>query len=96
MTRKNARSTSGQVPTSAPRLRAKKSRSAKKEVTLDTQLEKRLHAAVCHYGNNYELGKTAGVPADVLSRFARKERNLRLDTAGRLARVLGLALTEEA
>jgi hypothetical protein len=69
---------------------------AKKEVTLDTQLEKRLHAAVCHYGNNYELGKLAGVPADVLSRFTRKERNLRLDTAGRLAKVLGLTLTDEA
>jgi hypothetical protein len=96
MTRKNARSTSGQVSASAPRVRRTKSRSATKEVTLDTQLEKRLHAAVCHYGNNYELGKLAGVLADVLSRFTRKERNLRLDTAGRLAKVLGLTLTEEA
>lgn len=96
MTRKSVRATSGQVSASAPRVRAKKSRVAKKEVTLDTQLEKRLHAAVCHYGNNYELGKLAGVPADVLSRFTRKERNLRLDTAGRLAKVLGLTLTDEA
>lgn len=96
MTRKPAQRTSGQISASAPRVRAKKSRSKVKEVTLNTQLEKRLHAAVCHYGNNYELGKMAGVPADVLSRFARKERNLRLDTAGRLAVVLGLTLTDDA
>lgn len=96
MARSSTRSTSGQVSASAPRVRRKKSQPAKKEVTLDTQLEKRLHAAVCHYANNYELGRMAGVPADVLSRFARKERNLRLDTAGRLARVLGLTLTDEA
>lgn len=92
MTRKNARSTSGQVSASAPRVRRKKAQPVK----LDTQLEKRLHAAVCHYGNNYELGKVAGVPADVLSRFARRERNLRLDTAGRLAHAMGLTLTDEA
>jgi hypothetical protein len=96
MARSSPRSTSGQVSPPAPRVRRTKSRPAKKEVTLDTQLEKRLHAAVCHYGNNYELGKLAGVPADVLSRFTRKERNLRLDTAGRLAKVLGLTLTDEA
>ena len=95
MARTSTRSTSGQVSAPPPRVRRKKSQPAKKEVTLDTQLEKRLHAAVCHYGNNYELGKLAGVPADVLSRFTRKERNLRLDTAGRLAKILRLALTEE-
>lgn len=61
---------------------------------MNTQLEKRLHAAVCSYGNNYELGQLSGVSADVLSRFSRKERNLRLDTAGRLAKVLGLSLTD--
>ena len=91
-----SRSTSGQLSASAPRVRRKKSQPAKKEVTLETQLEKRLHAAVCTYGNNYELGRMAGVPADVLSRFTRKERNLRLDTAGRLAKVLGLTLTDES
>jgi hypothetical protein len=94
MPRTNANAGSGHVSTPAPRVRRKKTQP-KKTVTLDTQIEKRLHAAVCHYGNNYELGRMAGVPADVLSRFARKERNLRLDTAGRLAKVLGLALTEE-
>lgn len=95
MTRSSTQRSSRQVSKLAPRVRRRNSLPAKKEVTLDTQLEKRLHAAVCHYGNNYELGKLAGVPADVLSRFTRKERNLRLDTAGRLARVLGLTLTDE-
>jgi plasmid maintenance system antidote protein VapI len=61
-----------------------------------TQLEFALHFAVVNYGNNYALGKLAGVSADVLSRFSRKERNIRLDTAGRLAKVLGLTLTGEA
>lgn len=70
------------------------SQPAARVLTLHTQLEKRLHAAVCSYGNNYELGQLAGVSADVLSRFSRKERNLRLDTAGRLAKVLGLTLTD--
>jgi hypothetical protein len=64
-------------------------------VQLNTQLEKRLHAAVCNYGNNYELGKVAGVSADVLSRFTRRERNLRLDSAGKIAHALGLLLTEQ-
>lgn len=63
-------------------------------LTLQTQLEKRLHAAVCQYGNNYELASKAGVTADMLSRFTRKERNLRLDSAGKLAKALGLTLTD--
>jgi hypothetical protein len=92
MTRKNAGATSGQVSLPAPRVRRKKSLPAKKM----TQLEFALHFAVVNYGNNYELGKLAGVSADVLSRFSRKERNIRLDTAGRLAKVLGLTLTGEA
>ena len=93
MTRSSTRITSGQVSKPAPRVRAKKSTPAKKKVSLETQLEKQLHFAVCDYGNNYELGKRAGVPADVISRFVRKERNLRLDTAGRLAKILRMALT---
>ena len=107
MATKQARSTSRQVSASAPRVRRKKSSGRwtggarpleldKELAGLHTQLEKRLHAAVCEYGNNYELGKMAGVPADVLSRFTRKLRNLRLDTAGRLAKALGLTLTEES
>lgn len=68
--------------------------NTKASLPMHTQLEKRLHAAVCNYGNNYELASMAGVTADMLSRFARRERNLRLDSAGKLAKVLGLNLTE--
>jgi len=83
------RSGSSHVSPSAGRVRGHK------PLSLNTQLEKRLHAAVCHYGNNYELARAAGVTADMLSRFARKERNLRLDSAGKLAKVLGLTLSDE-
>ena len=93
MTAKPARRTSRQVSASAPRVRRQKAQPVKVPMT---QLEATLHAAVVNYGNGYELGKLAGVSADVLSRFARRERNLRLDTAGRLAKALGLTLTEEA
>ena len=93
MTAKSAQSTSRQVSPSAPRVRRKKSALPK---VPKTQLEATLHAAVVKYGNGYELGKLAGVSADMLSRFARRERSLTLDTAGRLAKALGLTLTEEA
>lgn len=83
------RSGSSHVSTSAGRVRGHK------PLPLSTQLEKRLHAAVCRYGNNYELAAAAGLSADMLSRFARRERNLRLDSAGKLAQALGLTLTDE-
>lgn len=95
MSRKPSRPASSQLSASAPRVRKKKSKPRSDGVQLNTQLEKRLHAAVCSYGNNYELGKAAGVSADVLSRFTRRERNLRLDSAGKLAQALGLLLTEQ-
>lgn len=94
MPRKPSRPASRQVSPSAPRVRKKNPRTNGDGVQLNTQLEKRLHAAVCNYGNNYELGKAAGVSADVLSRFTRRERNLRLDSAGKLAQALGLTLKE--
>jgi plasmid maintenance system antidote protein VapI len=46
------------------------------------------------HGNNYELAQLVGISPTILSRFARQERNLRLDTASKLADVLGLVLTE--
>lgn len=67
--------------------------TTKAALPMHTQLEKRLHAAVCAYGNNYKLANLSGVTPDMLSRFARRERNLRLDSAGKLAKVLGLTLT---
>ena len=85
MARSKPRSGSRHVSASAGRVRA---------AEYATQLEKRLHAAVCQYGNNYELAHMAGVAADQLSRFVRKERSLRLDSAGKLAKVLGLTLTD--
>lgn len=89
MTPAKSRSGSSHVSSSGGRVRGHKA------LPLNTQLEKRLHAAVCHYGNNYELASVAGVTADMLSRFVRRERNLRLDSAGKLAKALGLTLTDE-
>lgn len=88
MARPAARPGSQRVSTSAPRGPVRK-------LPFSTQLEKRLHAAVCDYGNNLELASMAGLSADMLSRFTRKERSLRLDSAGKLAKALGLALTDE-
>jgi hypothetical protein len=90
MTNTKPRSGSSHVSSSAGRVRGKKG------LPLNTQLEKRLHAAVCRYGNNYELAAAAGLSADMLSRFARRERNLRLDSAGKLAQALGLSLMDES
>ena len=56
----------------------------------ETQMEQTLLAAVVKYGNNYQLAKLAGTSADIVSRFARKDRTLRLDTASRIADALGL------
>lgn len=59
-----------------------------------TQLERTLRDAVKAHGNNYELAQLVGISPTILSRFTRQERNLRLDTASKLADVLGLVLTE--
>jgi len=53
-------------------------------------MEQTLLAAVVKYGNNYQLAKLAGTSADIVSRFARKERTLRFDTAAQIADALGL------
>lgn len=66
-------------------------RRPKKEAT---QLERTLRDAVKAHGNNYELAQLVGISPTILSRFTRQERNLRLDTASKLADVLGLVLTE--
>jgi transcriptional regulator with XRE-family HTH domain len=83
MTTKTAQPGSRHVSTSAARVRR-----------TQTQLERTLRDAVKAHGNNYELAQQAGISADMLSRFARQERTLRLDTASKLADVLGLTLTE--
>ena len=83
MTAKAAHPGSRQVSSSAARVRRSQ-----------TQLERTLRDAVKAHGNNYELAQQAGISADMLSRFVRQERTLRLDTASKLADVLGLVLTE--
>ena len=83
---KKPQPTSGHISTTAPTLK----RSKKGKVV--SELEKTLRAAVIKYGNSYKLAKAAGTSADIVSRFARKERTLRLDTAGLLAAALGLEM----
>lgn len=53
-----------------------------------------LRECVIRHGNHYALGKQAGVAAAVVSRFARGERGISLETASRLAHALGLVLEE--
>lgn len=81
MTAKAAHPASRHVSSSAARVRRSQ-----------TQLERTLRDAVKEHGNNYELAQQAGISADMLSRFVRQERTLRLDTASKLADVLGLTL----
>ena len=76
---------------SSPAPRGRRSNAATSK-PFETQLEQTLLAAVVKYGNNYQLAKLAGTSADIVSRFARKERTLRLDTAGRVASALGTKL----
>ena len=56
-------------------------------------LADQLRAAICESGlTHYRLAELSGVAAAVLSRFASGERDIRLETAGRIADVLGLEL----
>ena len=84
---KKPQRTKASVSSSAPR--STRSRKPSKPA-FETQMEQTLLAAVVKYGNNYQLAKLAGTSADIVSRFARKDRTLRLDTASRIADALGL------
>lgn len=77
-----------------PDRKAKAKATLKKAPTkpFETHLEKVLLSAVSKFGNNYQLAKLAGTTPDVISRFSRRERTLRADTAGRLSAALGLKL----
>ncbi len=70
----------------------KRKRRAARVDAQPTPMEKTLRDAVKGYGSNRRLAAEAGIGADQLSRFLRNERTLRLDTAGKLAGVLGLTL----
>ena len=84
---KKPQRTKASVSSSIPR--STRSRKLSKPA-FETQMEQTLLAAVVKYGNNYQLAKLAGTSADIVSRFARKERTLRFDTAAQIADALGL------
>ena len=86
---KKPQRTKASVSSSIPR--STRSRKPSKPA-FETQMEQTLLAAVVKYGNNYQLAKLASITPDILSRFARQERTLRLDKAGKVAAALGLKL----
>ena len=44
---------------------------------------------------HYRIGKDAGIAPDIIGRFVRGERDLRLETASKICDVLGLKLTKK-
>lgn len=65
------------------------SKSKKQTPTLAEQLK----AAVLASGMTpYRIAKSAGITSPVLTRFMNGKRDLRLETAGLIAEVLGLTL----
>ncbi len=59
----------------------------------ETRLAKRLKEAIAASGaTHYAIGKQAGIRPDLLDRFMRGERDLRLASASKIANVLGLDL----
>ncbi len=59
----------------------------------EPQLVAKLRAAIVDSGlTHYRIAKDAGVTADIVSRFVSGERQLKIETAGRIAEVLGLEL----
>ena len=89
---KKPQRTKAPLSSSAPSLQHKAKAKKKGKPAFATHAEQTLLAAVLKYGNNYQLAKLAGTTPDILSRFARQERTLRLDTAGQVAAALGLKL----
>jgi len=59
----------------------------------DVPLARQLHAAIAATGQSlYAIAQASGVAAPVLQRFVNGERGITLETAGKLAAYLGLAL----
>jgi plasmid maintenance system antidote protein VapI len=59
----------------------------------DAPLAKQLQAAIAATGQSlYSIAQATGVAAPVLQRFVNGERGITLDTAGKLAAYLNLAL----
>ncbi|MBN2132863.1 MAG: helix-turn-helix transcriptional regulator [Sedimentisphaerales bacterium] len=60
-----------------------------------TELERALRDAILSDGRTrYELAKLSGVSEAQLSLFVRRIRTINMDTAGKLAKVLGLKLVQ--
>ena len=89
---KKPQRTKAPLSSSAPSLQHKAKAPKAKKKGFAKLAEQTLLAAVVKYGNNYQLAKLAGTTPDILSRFARQERTLRLDKAGKVAAALGLKL----
>ena len=87
---KKPQRTKAPLSSSAPSLQHKAKAKKKGKPAFATHAEQTLLAAVLKYGNNYQLAQLAGTTPDILSRFARQERTLRLDTAGQVAAALGI------
>ena len=60
-----------------------------------SELAKSLRKAIFESGmTHYSLGKVSGVDTAVIDRFVSGERDIRLETAGRIAESLGYSLVE--
>lgn len=67
----------------------------KKTTTLDQTLPETLRQAIVSSElSQYRIAKESGVSAGVLSRFVNGERDLKLDTADKICKVLGFSLTK--
>ena len=53
-----------------------------------------LREAIRRYGSVYAVARDSGVPQSVLQRFVTEERDIRLETADRLAEFFGLHLVK--
>ena len=62
----------------------------------DVPLARQLQAAIASTGQSlYSIAQASGVAAPVVQRFVNGERGITLETAGKLAAYLGLALLPE-
>jgi plasmid maintenance system antidote protein VapI len=59
-------------------------------------IDEQLRAAIRDSGlTHYRIGKDAGVAPHIIDRFVSGERDLRLATAAKIGKVLGLGLTKQ-
>lgn len=59
----------------------------------ESKLVAALRDAIVSSGlSHYRIAKDAGITADIVSRFVSGERQMKIESAGRIAEVLGLEL----